>query len=158
MKLYLAGPLFTPYERRFIAEYGAILRREGFDCFIPHEQALDPDNLTPRAIFEKDGEGLFPAHAVVALLDGPMVDDGTACEIGLFYGLQQRDRNKKGIVGLLTDSRQAEVRQHMEGKGLNLYVLGCIEATGGCVVNTVQDALPILRRWRAELEGEGGGQ
>lgn len=158
MKLYLAGPLFTPYERRFIAEYGARLRAEGFDCFIPHEHALDPNDLSARAVFEKDGEGLFVANAVVALLDGPMVDDGTACEIGLFYGLKQRDRDKKGVIGLLTDSRQAEVRENMEGKGLNLYVLGCIEATGGRVVNTVDDALPILRAWRDELEAGGGAR
>lgn len=157
MKLYLAGPLFTPYERQFIAEYGMRLRAEGFDCFIPHEQALDPDNFSARAVFDKDGTGLFAAHAVVALLDGPMVDDGTACEIGLFYGLMQHDATKKGIVGLLTDSRQAEVRAHREGKGLNLYVLGCIEASGGRVVQTVDDLLPILQAWRTDLEASHAG-
>jgi len=156
MKLYLAGPLFTPYERRFIAEYGARLREAGFDCFIPHEHALDPNDLSPRAVFAKDGEGLFAADAVVALLDGPMVDDGTACEIGVFYGLRRGNPRKKGVIGLLTDSRQAEVRAHMEGKGVNLYVLGCIEATGGRVVHSVEEALLILNAWRAELEAEGG--
>ncbi|PSR23232.1 MAG: hypothetical protein C7B45_03825 [Sulfobacillus acidophilus] len=155
MRLYLAGPLFTPYERGFIAEYGARLRAEGYECFIPHEHSLKTDDLSARAVFEKDGEGLFRAHAVVALLDGPMIDDGTACEIGLFYGLMQQDQNRKGVVGLLTDSRQDRVRENMEGKGLNLYVLGCIEATGGRVVQTIDEILPILATWRQELEEAG---
>jgi nucleoside 2-deoxyribosyltransferase len=161
MRLYLAGPLFTPYERSFIGEYGSRLRQEGFDCFIPHEHWLDGAELTPQAVFQKDGAGLMEADAVLALLDGPMVDDGTACEIGLFYGLKQRDPRKKGVIGLLTDSRQgapadgsAGSSTNLEGKGLNFYVLGCIEATGGTVVQTVDDALPWLRRWQAELSGE----
>ena len=44
-----------------------------------------------------------------------MVDDGTACEIGIFYALMQADPSKKGILGLLTDLRGT--RGH-EGHGL----------------------------------------
>ena len=44
--------------------------------------------------------------AVLAVLDGSSVDDGTACEIGLFHGLKQHDRERKGVVGLLTDLRE----------------------------------------------------
>ena len=64
---------------------------------------------------------------MLALLDGPMVDDGTACEIGIFYALMQSDATKKGVVGLLTDLRGLRG----ESSGLNLFVEGCIEATGG---------------------------
>ena len=51
-----------------------------------------------------------------------MVDDGTACEIGIFYALMQSDPAKKGIVGLLTDLRSTLGH---EGHGLNLFVQGC---------------------------------
>jgi nucleoside 2-deoxyribosyltransferase len=81
---------------------------------------------------------------VLALLDGPMVDDGTACEIGIFYALMQSDPTKKGVVGLLTDLRGSRG----ESIGVNLFVQGCIEATGGEVVSSFHDALAALRRLR----------
>ncbi len=165
MRLYMAGPLFTPYERAYIAENAAKLRALGFDCFVPHEQsvagpeeraAATPDELgryrqqeMADLIFAKDNQGLLQAHAVVALLDGPTVDDGTACEIGLFYGLMQRDPAKLGIVGILTDSRAAV---GFEGRGLNLYVLGCIQKVGA-VFDSVEGCLATLEGWRRSQSG-----
>jgi hypothetical protein len=138
--------LFTPYERGFIDECAARLRDEGFDVFVPHEHELAQADTTAAWIFEKDWQGLGPADAVLALLDGPMVDDGTACEIGIFYGLQRSDSTKKGIVGLLTDLRG----KRGESNGLNLFVEGCIEASGGAIVEDLDGALAILRGWRQE--------
>ena len=91
MRVYLAGPLFTPYERRYLDECAARLRERGFEVFVPHEHALALGNTTAAEIFAKDVEGLAGAEAVLALLDGPQVDDGTACEVGLFYALMQSD-------------------------------------------------------------------
>src|SRR6476469_10627703 len=103
MRVYLAGPLFTPYERSYIDKCAARLRAEGIEVFVPHENALALPDTRPATIFAKDWRGLSEADAVVALLDGPMVDDGTACEIGIFYALMQENGStKKGIVGLLT--------------------------------------------------------
>jgi nucleoside 2-deoxyribosyltransferase len=144
MKIYFAGALFTPYERGYIDECAARLRADGFDVFVPHEHELAQSDTTPEWIFVKDLEGLDAANAVLALLDGPMVDDGTACEIGIFYALQQSDAAKKGVVGLLTDLRGSRG----ESTGLNLFVAGCIEATGGKVVRSFDDALAALRRLR----------
>ena len=144
MKIYFAGPLFTPYERGYIDECAARLRAEGFDVFVPHEHELAQSHTTPDWIFAKDMEGLGSANAVLALLDGPMVDDGTACEIGIFYALMQSDPTKKGVVGLLTDLRGSRG----ESSGINLFVEGCIEATGGDVVSSFDDALAALRRLR----------
>lgn len=151
MQIYFAGPLFTPYERSFIAESAAKVRAAGIDVFVPHEQSL-PEVVTAKAVFDKDGEGLFPANAVLALLDGPVIDDGTACEIGLFYGLKRAGAaDKLGIVGLLTDSRSIPSKGRvLEGKGLNLYVQGCIEEIG-TIVTTVEEAIEILLRWDSEL-------
>jgi hypothetical protein len=88
--------------------------------------------------------GLSGADDVVAMLDGPMVDDGTACEIGIFYALMQADPTKKGIVGLLTDLRSTLGH---EGHGLNLFVLGCIEAAGK-VCNSMDEVAAALADWR----------
>jgi nucleoside 2-deoxyribosyltransferase len=145
MRIYLAGPIFTPYERAFLDDCASRLRAEGFDVFVPHEQGLVGLDATPAAVFAVDAGGVESADAVLAVLDGPAVDDGTACEIGLFHGLKQRDPERKGVVGLLTDLR-AERRGEF---ATNLFVRGCIEAGGGAVVNSLDDALAILHGWES---------
>ena len=145
MRVYFAGPLFTPYERSYIDECAARLRSEGIDVFVPHENALAAGDTSPATIFRKDWDGLVTADAVVAVLDGPLVDDGTACEIGIFYALMQNDPTKKGIVGLLTDLRSTLGH---EGHGLNLFVEGCVEA-GGTIVGSIDEAVGVLDAWRS---------
>jgi nucleoside 2-deoxyribosyltransferase len=144
MRIYFAGPLFTPYERRFIDECAASLRADGFEVFVPHEHELATGaDVTAAWIFAKDRPGIESADAMLALLDGSSVDDGTACEIGMFHALMQRDRSKKGIVGLLTDIRGARG----ESLGLNLFVQGAIEDAGH-IVASFDEALETLRGWR----------
>ena len=146
MRIYLAGSIFTPYERGFLADCAERLRSEGFEVFVPHEHGLIGLEATPGAVFEVDAGGVEWADAVLAVLDGPAVDDGTACEIGLFHGLKQRDPARKGVVGLLTDLR-AERRGEF---ATNLFVRGCIEAGGGAVVDSLDQAVAILRGWRSD--------
>ena len=150
MKIYFAGPLFTPYERGFIDECAAQLRAAGFDVFVPHEHELALDGtVTAERIFAKDWSALSEANAVLALLDGPMIDDGTACEIGIFYALMRGDESKKGIVGLVTDMRATrDSNREGEVKGLNLFVVGCIEAAG-TIVTSLDAAQAVLEGWRA---------
>ena len=144
MRIYLAGPLFTPYERRFIDECASFLRADGFDVFVPHEHELElGDALSPAAVFAKDRPGIESANAVLAILDGPSVDDGTACEIGMFHGLMQCDSDKKGVVGLLTDIRS----RRGESTGVNLLVQGVIEEAGE-IVGSIDEARDVLRSWR----------
>jgi nucleoside 2-deoxyribosyltransferase len=149
VKIYLAGPLFTPAERRFIDECAVQLRADGFDVFVPHEHELALDGtVTAERIFAKDWSGLSEANAVLALLDGPTIDDGTACEIGIFYALMQSDPAKKGIVGLVTDLRAVrESERENEARGLNLFVVGCIEAAGR-IVTSLDEAQAVLEGWR----------
>ena len=87
------------------------------------------------------------SNAVLALLDGPMVDDGTASEIGIFWAAMQSDPSKKGIVGLVTDTRVIRDRNMIDGKGINLFVRGCIENVGQ-VVDKFDKAIVILRTWK----------
>src|SRR5436305_13066438 len=144
MRIYFAGPLFTPYERGYIDECATRLRADGFEVSVPHEHELAQMDTTAGWIFEKDMDGLGSANAVLALLDGPMVDDGTACEIGIFYALMQSDAEKKGVVGLLTDLRGTRG----ESNGVNLFVEGCISASGGRIVGDLDAAVALLRTWR----------
>jgi nucleoside 2-deoxyribosyltransferase len=144
MRIYFAGPLFTPYERGFIDECAAALRAEDFDVFVPHEHELSTGtDISAAWVLAKDLPGIESADAMLALLDGSSVDDGTACEIGMFHALMQRDSSKKGIVGLLTDIRGARG----ESLGLNLFVQGAIEDAGR-IVASFDEALDTLRRWR----------
>jgi hypothetical protein len=144
VRVYFAGPLFTPYERSYIDECAARLRREGIEVFVPHENALAAGDTSAATIFKKDWDGLSEADAVVGLLDGPIVDDGTACEIGIFYALMRDDPTKKGIVGLLTDLRGTLGH---EGHGLNLFVQGCVEAAGK-ITDSMDEVVATLNGWR----------
>jgi nucleoside 2-deoxyribosyltransferase len=149
VKVYFAGPLFTPYERRFIDDCAARLRGAGFDVFVPHEHELALDRtVTAERILAKDWAALSEANAVLALLDGPIIDDGTACEIGIFYALMRGDPEKKGIVGLVTDLRATrDTEREGEARGLNLFVVGCIEAAGQ-IVSSLEAAQRMLEGWR----------
>ena len=154
LKIYFAGPLFTPYERSFIDECAAALRADGFEVFVPHEHELSTGlDVTAAWIFAKDRPGVVRADAMVAILDGPSVDDGTACEIGMFHALMQSDPSKKGIVGLLTDIRGTRG----ESTGVNLFVQGAIEDVGR-IVASIEEARDVLRAWRQnEAAGPCGG-
>jgi hypothetical protein len=152
LKIYFAGPLFTPYERSFIDECAAALRADGFEVFVPHEHELATGvDVTAAWIFAKDRPGIERADAMLAILDGPSVDDGTACEIGMFHALMQSDPSKKGIVGLLTDIRGTRG----ESTGVNLFVQGVIEDVGR-IVASIEEARDVLRAWRSEWPSRDG--
>ena len=143
LNIYFAGPLFTPYERSFIDDCADALRADGFEVFVPHEHELTGDVDVTAWIFAKDRPGIERADALLAILDGPSVDDGTACEIGMFHALMQSDPSKKGIVGLLTDIRG----MRGESTGVNLFVKGAIEDVGQ-IVASIDEARDVLRAWR----------
>jgi hypothetical protein len=151
MEIYCAGPLFSQAERDFLASCARRLRGEGFFCFVPHEKELRVDP-TPENVFDLDFEALSRADALLAWLDGPQVDDGTACEIGLFYGLMREPGSRrKGIVGLATDLRLERRRGLWDHGGLNLFVSGAIRRAGR-LCWSFDDARAQLAEWRREVE------
>lgn len=149
MRVYLAGPLFSEAERDYLESVAERLETEGFDVFVPHRHTIDP--LTPANVFAVDAAGVRDAHAVLAWLDGPMVDDGTACEIGMFAQLCAHDPyNHAGVVGLVTDLRS--FRRHAAGlpdAGVNLFVSGAVESCGK-VTLSLDGAVAQLCAWRDE--------
>ncbi len=150
MKIYFAGPLFTIYEREYISRCAATLREHGFEVFVPHESPKIeiPGDTRSRAIrcLDNDYTAIESAQAVLALVNGTEVDDGTAAEIGIFSELMRSDPTKKGIVALHGDWRTGEGG---EGKPLNLFVHGCVLKSGR-VANTLEDALQQLQAWEAQ--------
>jgi hypothetical protein len=146
MRLYVAGPLFSEGERAWLDALASRLRSEGFDCFVPHENFPELTDVTVDLVYRIDTEGLRSANALVAWLDGPMVDDGTACEIGMFAELVRSDGDSyRGIIGITTDIRLARRRaQDVVGGGMNLFVGGAIESCGR-IVHSVDDAVAALR-------------
>jgi nucleoside 2-deoxyribosyltransferase len=143
--IYVAGPLFSEAERAWLDVLAARLRGEGFDCFVPHENFSELNELTPGEVFRVDAVGVRNADVLLAWLDGPVVDDGTACEIGMFAQLiASGDSRYRGIVGLVTDLRLQRRRGNAVGDGMNLFVIGAIEANGR-VCWSVYEAVEALR-------------
>jgi len=154
LKLYIAGPLFTPYHRALHARNAARLRREGYVCLVPHERGVTrafewDTGLEPKtavAIFDADYDMVEECDAIVALLDDPDISSGLTCEIGIFWAMMQRDPRKKGVLGLLTDER-AYRRAAVGVPAVNAFSLGCILDVG-CVYPTLDQIITHLNGWR----------
>jgi nucleoside 2-deoxyribosyltransferase len=95
MKIYFAGPLFSAAERAWNTEVTAALRGTGHEVFLPQEQEK---GKPASGIFAVDVAGIDWADALVAIMDGPDPDAGTAWECGYAFG-------KRPIVLVRTDSR-----------------------------------------------------
>ena len=121
MRIYLSAPLFSQAERRWNRGLAAELEKR-----IAGAEVILPQDLKPggaynsrtffRHLFQGCVEGVRSADVVVAVLDGPDVDSGTAFEVGIAW--------ERGIpvVGVRTDFRESQDR------GVNLVIAGaCTE-------------------------------
>jgi nucleoside 2-deoxyribosyltransferase len=154
-EVYLAGPLgFSESGRSF--EDGKItpeLKAAGIKVVDPWHLSdskristitslpYGPERRSEWQKFDKDiglanERAINHADAVVAVLDGPDVDSGTAAEIGFAYALH------KPIVGYRGDFRLASDN---EGSEVNLQVQHFIEASGGSIVGSYSDIPAALR-------------
>jgi nucleoside 2-deoxyribosyltransferase len=105
--VYVAGPLFSVHEREFLVSLVNRLAKElSFDpindFFLPHRDAgdLGVAGKTRDMVFYDDLKFLDGAELIVALLDGPDIDSGTALEMGYAHA------KGKPIFGILTDLRK----------------------------------------------------
>lgn len=125
--IYIAGPLFSQAERDFLVRMTDELSRVTeldpiTDFFLPHRDAGDIGVAGTRTdIFSEDLRRLEEASILVALLEGPDVDSGTAVEVGYAYA-----RGKK-ILGLLTDFRAYSQGQDTPAKINNMIWGACEE-------------------------------
>ncbi|MBN1922158.1 MAG: nucleoside 2-deoxyribosyltransferase [Anaerolineae bacterium] len=116
---------------------------------ITREDLNLPPGTEAKQVFERDVEAIVTADAVLAVINGPEVDDGTACEIGIFAALMEIDPTKKGVVAIHDDWRTLDWPG--EGKGLNPFVHGCL-LKSGVIVRRLENAIAILESWR---DGKG---
>ena len=110
-KIYLAGPLFSLAEQNFNADVARFLESEGFEVWLPQEH--EPRDQTARAIFEMDVAAIDWADMVVACMDGPDPDSGTAWECGYAYA------KGKPVICYRTDFR---ITGDTEGAPYNLML------------------------------------
>lgn len=144
MRVYLAGPIFSQAERDWLDRLAATLRGEGFECFVPHEHLTELAEPTPAVVYAFDIEALRRSEAMLAWLDGPIVDDGTAAEIGAFAQLVHASPDRyRGIVGLVSDLRLERRRGRVAGDGMNLFLSGAITA-GGQICWSSEQAVAAL--------------
>lgn len=121
MNVYLSGPLFTQAERRWNRRLAAELeeRITGARVILPQDFKVGSSYNNPKDfphIFNACLDALKEADVVVAVLDGPDVDSGTALEMGVAH--------ERGIpiIGVRTDFRESQDR------GVNLVISGVCSA------------------------------
>jgi nucleoside 2-deoxyribosyltransferase/predicted house-cleaning noncanonical NTP pyrophosphatase (MazG superfamily) len=93
MRIYCAGPIFTPSQRAWLRLLGERLRKDGHDAFVPAEAEQEfveatrvPKEKERHSTFRANVAKLAAAQLVVACLDGVDADSGTAWEVGFAYG------------------------------------------------------------------------
>ena len=133
MKIYLAGPLFTMPEREFNAQLATRLRSAGHEVFVPQENPAS--ELTGKAIFRKDLEGLDWADGVVAIMDGADPDSGTCWECGYAYA------TKKPVVLFRSDLRGAGDAEDIP---YNAMLIGAADAHVELRLGTVDEAAAAI--------------
>jgi nucleoside 2-deoxyribosyltransferase len=103
VRVYLAGSVFSAFERERNADLARRLRAAGYAVFLPQEiRSVDRPRPPADEIFTRCAEGIDEVDVLVALVDGADVDSGTAWEIGYAFA------RKKPVFALRTDYRSAE--------------------------------------------------
>jgi nucleoside 2-deoxyribosyltransferase len=109
-RIYLAAPLFNARERAFNQALAHALEALGAHVFLPQRDGALlmemlssglPQPVAERRVFLQDTEAMQGADLGVAVLDGAVVDDGVAFEIGYLFALGTP------CIGLQTDVRRA---------------------------------------------------
>jgi nucleoside 2-deoxyribosyltransferase len=150
VKVYLAGPVFSRAEQmwgRLLKEQlEAALEVEVFWPFneIPLEKVAPLGTGASAAIFRACLNALEAADALVAILDGPQVDDGTAWEMGYFYA-----RRQGRICGIRTDLRRAGETEHSRANAMIQASCVIVDSTGAAI-DYLRDSLKVPVRSAGE--------
>lgn len=146
VKVYLAGALFSRAEqmwgRLLKEELEATLEVEVFWPYneIPPEKVAPLGTGAPAAIFRACLNALEAADILVAILEGPQVDDGTAWEIGYFYA-----RRQGRICGIRTDLRRAGETEHSRVNAMVQASCVIVDSAGGAI-EYLRDSLKVPAR------------
>lgn len=161
MRIYFAAPLFSEAERNYNELVVSQIEKEVKDVeiYLPQRNLTINDksnHASPIDIVKGDDEHLLKSDLLICLLDGNTIDEGVACEIGVFSMLN------RPILALWTDCRQQGVDNPEKIKVLienpvsnpfmyrNLYVVGKI-LINGKVFSSVDDLVKAVKEY---VEGE----
>lgn len=92
MKIYLASPLFTDYERKKVQRAASLLRNMGCEVYVPMEHSIEnawelPNYEWAKKVFDEDVKAIQEADEVYCIYYGLYSDSGTAWECGYAYAL-----------------------------------------------------------------------
>lgn len=155
MKIYFANALFSQADINYNAQLATQIRQLStqIDLYLPQENNDINDKkayANSKMIAQADTEELLASDLVIAILDGNMIDNGVASEIGVAYA------KNIPIIGLYTDTRQqgannqqklAALNQIAENQFhyVNLYTTGLIKLNG-IIVNNETDLLDAIKQ------------
>ena len=153
MKVYFANGLFSQADAEFNAKIVAKIRAQYplVEVYLPQENASinDKNNYANSLMIAKaDTDEVLASNLLIAVLDGPTIDNGVASEIGVAY------QAKVPIIGLYTDTRRlgADNQQKLDALQqvaenqfhyLNLYTTGLIKLNGK-IVTSVDDLVAAI--------------
>lgn len=137
--IYQAGPLFSEAEKSFHRYLTLLLERAGYTVIWPGDLLGDEEIAAAgegasALIFDRCRKALDGSDIVVALLDGPQTDDGTAWETGYAHA------RGMPVFGLRTDTRNAGETRTSK---LNSMIEQCLS---GLAPDTEQ-LMRLLREW-----------
>jgi nucleoside 2-deoxyribosyltransferase len=120
MQVYLAGPLFSKAEQAWLSHVKQKIKAiSHVHVVCPTDFIIDigdPNDLDSirREIFRQDIVELQRSDILVAILDGPQVDDETAMAIGYFHALKK----DAIILGPRTDFRRTGMHNRLKINGV----------------------------------------
>ncbi len=138
MKIVFTGIAATPYAREYLSNAAATLRQRGHEVFVPHEGSWeaprDPAERN-RFDFEATQQALQEADMLMAILDGYIVDDAVAAQIGAFHVYARQGDKPRRIAGLLHDTRVAGWSWTGEDRALTPQIRDSIREFGAVYPN-----------------------
>lgn len=156
MKGYLANGLFTAGDCAVNVAIATSLRTvmPGLELYVPQENDAINDKhayADSVTIAQADTKELLESDFLVAVIDGVEIDAGVAAEIGIFSttgkpifalysDVRQLGRdNRRKIEALIEDSTENQFMYR------NLFVVGLIKQSGGCIAPTVPALINTIK-------------
>jgi nucleoside 2-deoxyribosyltransferase len=160
VKGYLASYFFDQATFDYTAKIAEAVRRVAdIELYVPQENGEINDKekndatITAEKIFIADTDELLSSNILICVIDGLSIDDGVACEIGAWSGLNYvRDKYCKctlPIFALYTDMRKNGTGDNRLYR--NLYVKGAIKKYGK-IYNSIEELAEGVKAYVDSIE------
>ena len=99
MKIYIAGPLCSEENRKFLEKIDLMCKKLGFETFLPHRDCglYNGDENKIKEISSRDVEEIHRCNILIGVLNGVCVGAGTAWEMGYAQAIGKK------VIGLKSD-------------------------------------------------------